>query len=1144
MGDCRNDNKLFWKQELKTNNSYDHENDKHLNTSDSIISIAPSVKDTSIIVDDTNNTENIGFSAEIEAITEKLHYLNNVVKMNKDLDVLAKENLIRNDVLKKLTLKEKWLNNNNVVDAGIIDFNASASNLTDQSKNIDKNTTISNNRYAPKSKFNDNLTKVKNTKFDLNENILNIDDKTKQLKTKISIYPSLNQEAKIETKNNETPKQSISTNNIKFKEIDINNISSTMKSIKPQLDEPTINAPTSNTFDISKYFPNQKEKKDCTSKVNKNQKNLKDIDLTKYFPNSSAPSRRSSTVITVADKLKFAQNNDNNSKLFQDNNNNNLSLQKHQLDGAVDDFIIKKNRSKVVSPLLTDTKNGKKKKIRIVKKKVYKDKNLCNSIEQNGRNKMNKKSHMKKEEAFDMFLDEILLLNHNDEHNRSPSFEYKRLFQEERSPSDDISDKFDYILKSQGIDLNTTHTKNGNCIETISNKSLEIKSLEDPGTLSEGEVILPMTSTDKSKDDKYSFNNVQNILKHFESMDSLKSTIKNIDICSIETTGTTQLMNKPGELKIVCNETKDDIDQNNAELSSRTQEHTKTQLSPAENDKNAKKIKRKRDKTPLQERGKEQLSKTNYISSLEELVLANLSEKIPNPTKKISQTLVENIISLEEKTTNSEFHPDSNDNKTEDKDNRNKYNNVVLSSNEDNVKILSSHFPTSQNVNVATDSSDKFVNNCLSVETKKATILNDNTIIQNKRENLSKETTSFPILSSEYKNTCRSSSNDYLDQLAPQNYRKKINQLLPIDMPPSIQDILGKLISTDNIIADDTNKIMERKDFEEKANISKFPLLMCNDNDKLLVNNYKSQSERNTMTEFDPLPISPILKRKLSCREDIIANVYDNKDELNNQKEKYLQDNSEGKEHQKPLNFNSKDYMNDVSDLNKNNVGTEYANVPQTGIQAKRLWPDGKTIFQDAGHQSSSLKLKPKLDIYDKKYSDSPSYPDNIKYSSSPKGTTPETIYEITQIKNYNQDCFNKSHQSSIESDHQPKYIFDEKTRRLLDRSKRLHDRKCNFVNDRVIERNPYMRDVINQERNNNHRFQSYQNDDSSDEIENYRYKKKQFINSPYIINNRFPISCSIFPKKQHLESSFLYVGGSTYLNKAYQKNKSQSKLS
>ncbi|XP_068157141.1 F-actin-monooxygenase Mical isoform X12 [Drosophila tropicalis] len=59
------------------------------------------------------------FSSEIEAISEKLYHLNNMVKMNKDLEVLAKENLVKSDILRKLTLKEKWLAENAAIAAGM-----------------------------------------------------------------------------------------------------------------------------------------------------------------------------------------------------------------------------------------------------------------------------------------------------------------------------------------------------------------------------------------------------------------------------------------------------------------------------------------------------------------------------------------------------------------------------------------------------------------------------------------------------------------------------------------------------------------------------------------------------------------------------------------------------------------------------------------------------------------------------------------------------------------------------------------------------------------------------------------------------------------------------------------------------------------
>ncbi|XP_037823743.1 F-actin-monooxygenase Mical-like isoform X3 [Lucilia sericata] len=117
------------------------------------------------------------FSADIDAITEKLYRLNNVVKMNKDIETIAKENLIRSDILKKLTMKEKWLADNKAAaktkfEEKVDNFLKPISKFKDEffapktpakedkseEKIVDSKPQNGSDPFKPKSKFNDSLT--------------------------------------------------------------------------------------------------------------------------------------------------------------------------------------------------------------------------------------------------------------------------------------------------------------------------------------------------------------------------------------------------------------------------------------------------------------------------------------------------------------------------------------------------------------------------------------------------------------------------------------------------------------------------------------------------------------------------------------------------------------------------------------------------------------------------------------------------------------------------------------------------------------------------------------------------------------------------------------------------------------------------
>lgn len=92
----------------------------------------------------------------------------------------------------------------------------------------------------------------------------------------------------------------------------------------------------------------------------------------------------------------------------------------------------------------------------------------------------------------------------------------------------------------------------------------------------------------------------------------------------------------------------------------------------------------------------------------------------------------------------------------------------------------------------------------------------------------------------------------------------------------------------------------------------------------------------------------------------------------------------------------------------------------------------------------------------------------------------------------------------------------DTTTEMLLERSKRLHNRKRDFVNERVVERNPYMKEVIDQERRGSLGYNSHYGhndavDDDDDDIEPYSSRTRHnYSRTTYSPANRFPTSRSL----------------------------------
>ncbi|XP_052859195.1 LOW QUALITY PROTEIN: F-actin-monooxygenase Mical [Drosophila gunungcola] len=550
------------------------------------------------------------FSSEIEAISEKLYHMNNMVKMNKDLEELAKENLVKSDILRKLTLKEKWLAENAAIAAGQKVTPAAISDapvLQPKSKFDEKfEKVVSPPQPAaeakPKPVIDFNLDELKPRKPNFEErpkeqlprpeglkkpkgsstnvsrsnslrsNASNGSPKVKKAPipsdSRMQIQGILGSLKKIQRQNSSDQDEEMDVDdeadaerqpnkqlNSKLKEIQASSFAGTMDHIKSQLTMPTVSAQAPASMDLSKYFPNQKQEKSSASSTNKNQVTLKDVNLSKYFPSSPAPQRR--TVETVAERLKKSQteaslakskvqeektkdqegktkNQEEKSKNQEEKGGQHkknpekvadskpvlpkrqasldtFSLREHQMDGALD-LTKKKAPAKAASTVKKPAKLGstttmtkatatsKGKTIKIVKKIVPKGTKAKKAAAQEAAAAAVEVAPEKappKDEA-ERILDEIL----GDGEVRSPSSEYQRLFQDEKSPSD-LSDNIDRILEETGLDLELGLPRRS------SKKLLKTKSL------GEGEFDL--------KPSKERLTGVQNILKRFESMSSVTS---------------------------------------------------------------------------------------------------------------------------------------------------------------------------------------------------------------------------------------------------------------------------------------------------------------------------------------------------------------------------------------------------------------------------------------------------------------------------------------------------------------------------------------------------------------------------------------------------------------------------------------------
>ncbi|XP_032595837.2 F-actin-monooxygenase Mical isoform X9 [Drosophila grimshawi] len=545
----------------------------------------PTATPTRAQIEQLERNEPRKFSSEIEAISEKLYHLNNMVKMNKDLEVLAKENLVKSDILRKLTLKEKWLAENAAIAAGMkvtpTPTIAAPSKSTFDEK-YEKvvsppKTVVAEPKPKPVIDFNLDELKPRKPNFEERPKELLVKPESLKKATQLSPKPESKSSANVSRsssiKSNASSKSSprqrkshmenllgtlkklqrqhsseqdeemdidddveSQTNpqlNSKLKEIGASTFAGTMDHIKSQMVTPTVHTAS---VDLSKYFPNQKPEKSSAGNTNKNQKTLKDVDLAKYFPSSPAPQRR--TVETVADRLKRSQTeasvpqpekveNPKDTKDTQSKTEpkskplapkrqsslNTFSLREHQLDGAMDlskkkapvKLVVqgKPAEKKVTTTTVAKATTTPKGKIKIVKKIVPKGTKAkkaaaAAAVAATSKTETKPEEEQLPRDEAERILDEILA---DGGETRSPSSEYQKLFNDDKSPSD-LSDKIERILEETGLDLELGLPRRQ------SKKLLKTKSL------GEGEFDL---------EPKQRLSGVQNILKRFESMSSVHS---------------------------------------------------------------------------------------------------------------------------------------------------------------------------------------------------------------------------------------------------------------------------------------------------------------------------------------------------------------------------------------------------------------------------------------------------------------------------------------------------------------------------------------------------------------------------------------------------------------------------------------------
>lgn len=246
-------------------------------------------------------------AVNIDHLNESIYKINNFIRLSKDINELKRENSVRNDIQRKLSLKEQWLRNSGD------NLNNSAQRINDLAHSIrspakapisqstidlrrtssDSGNAIDSQQFAGRIK-SESIHNLQSMPSNVDEvtaggelaflNKLTLSDEDVEALSRTRDFAHIRPP---QPKNKPSPAEAM-------RKIEAKSFSQTVDSIRDQL--PSAPKVTTNTktaaVDLSRFFP-KKEAIPVAANVNKNQKDLKDVDLRKYFAPSPVQERSS-----------------------------------------------------------------------------------------------------------------------------------------------------------------------------------------------------------------------------------------------------------------------------------------------------------------------------------------------------------------------------------------------------------------------------------------------------------------------------------------------------------------------------------------------------------------------------------------------------------------------------------------------------------------------------------------------------------------------------------------------------------------------------------------------------------------------------------------------------------------------------------
>lgn len=413
-----------------------------------------------------DNKSDRKFSTDIDKLNESLYKINNFLKLSKDIDEMKRENLVKNDIQRKLSLKSQWLNhphgsttslnslpnfdakstasesNENIAAGrrGKENIDCDIKSLSTSIQSLDACTAAGNSVANRRANFLKNKA----------ASIQNLDGAAERRKRRLANEDELNfihsldiSDKEIEALSSEPefggPKFHFKSSSEKLsdsmKKIELQSFSDTMKSMQSQHTGPKVSTSGSQR-DLSKFFPKKDDESPRTSKVNLSQKELKDVDLSKYFALSPVQERRSLPSPSQSPNLprKMAMGESKKPPL-------NIAKQVILREAHTKGLTSSEPLSDIVKPKeCTETPTQEVKKIERNEDFTLFDQQMDGAVTLRKPNKSNLLEPTKAKKAKE--VDDILLDIHQE---RSPSREYSQLFDNDKSTIDNIDELFDEV---------------------------------------------------------------------------------------------------------------------------------------------------------------------------------------------------------------------------------------------------------------------------------------------------------------------------------------------------------------------------------------------------------------------------------------------------------------------------------------------------------------------------------------------------------------------------------------------------------------------------------------------------------------------------------------------------------------------------